>query len=256
MLILNKILPALFLPLGLVIVLLLYAVIRGKRWPVVVALIIFYLSSIPFIGDRWLGSLESRYPAVAPDQVETADAIVVLGGIFGPPSTEGTLPNVGDTVERLEGGIILSQLGKAPWLVFTGGRLPWEKRTSLEGESSKIEAIRRGVPATKIIVTREVGNTADEAQAVADLMRERNWHRIILVTTAWHMPRAVLLFKRAGVDCVIFPVDFRCDPSRTTGLLDFIPSAGALNSTETALREYYGYGFYSLTTRLGFKKPD
>lgn len=254
MLLLNKILPSLFLPLGLVIVLLVYAIFRTKRWPVVIALLILYGASIPVVGDRFLNSLESRYPVVAPGQVETADAIVVLGGIFGPPAPEGMLSNLSESGERLEGGIVLSQLGKAPWLVFTGGRLPWEKRTTLEGESSKAEAVLRGVPAKKIMVTREVGNTADEARAVADLIREHDWHRVILVTTAWHMPRAVLLFKRAGVDCVIFPVDFRTDPARAVTLLDFIPKAEALHNTETALREYYGYWFYWLTSRLGFKK--
>src|SRR3954447_24088278 len=101
MLLFNKILPAFFLPLGLVIILLLYALVRVKRWPVLVALVILYLASIPFIGDRLVGSLESRYPPVAINQVEAADAIVVLGGIFGPPATEGMLANVGETGERL-----------------------------------------------------------------------------------------------------------------------------------------------------------
>lgn len=254
MFLLNKILPVLFLPLGVVIILLLYAIIRVKRWPVFVALVILYLAGIPFVGDRLIGSLESRFPAVPPSQVEAADAIVVLGGIFGPPVTEGILPNVTETGERLEAGIVLAQLNKAPWLIFTGGRLPWENRPRLEGDDSKAQAIVRGVSPEKIIVTREVANTADEARAVADLMREHDWHRIILVTTAWHMPRAVLLFKRSGVDCIIFPVDFRSSTARTSGLLDFIPNAGALTNTETALREYYGYWFYAVTGKLGFKK--
>lgn len=254
MLLLNKILPVLLLPLGVVILLLFYAIIRAKRWPVFVALVILYLASIPAIGDRLVGSLESRYPAVAINQVEAADAIVVLGGIFGPPVAEGMLPNVSESGERLEAGIVLSQLGKAPWLVFTGGRLPWENRPRLEGEDSKAQAIVRGVPPNKILVTREVANTADEARAVADLMRERNWHRVILVTTAWHMPRAALLFKRAGVDCVIFPVDFRTEPGRQISFLGFVPKVEAMHHSETALREYYGYWFYLVAGRLGFKK--
>lgn len=256
MLLLNKVLPMFFLPLGVVILLLVYAIIRAKRWPVVAALLILYLASIPAVSDRCMGSLESRYPAVAPAQVESADAIVVLGGIWGPPTEDGKLPNWGDAVERLEAGIVLAQLGRAPWLVFTGGHLPWEKRATLEGEKSREQAIARGVPPEKIIVTREVGNTSDEARAVADLMREHHWRRVILVTTAWHMPRAALLFQRARVECVFFPVDFRCDASRSMNLLDFVPSAGALEGTETALREHYGYWFFSLTTRLDFKKTD
>jgi uncharacterized SAM-binding protein YcdF (DUF218 family) len=229
--------------------LLIYAFMKAKRWPLGLAMLILYFASIPFVGDRLIGWLESRYPAVAITQVEPADAIVVLGGIFGPPVAEGTLPNFGESVERFEAGIVLTQTGKAPWLVFTGGRLPWENRTRLEGEDSKIQAVRRGIPPGQILVTHEVGNTADEAQAVAELMHERQWRRIILVTTGWHMPRAARLFKRAGVDCIIFPVDFRRDVHSPTVLLDFVPTADALHNTETALRECYGYVFYALTLR-------
>jgi uncharacterized SAM-binding protein YcdF (DUF218 family) len=216
---------------------------------VAVALLILYFASTPLVGDRLIGWLESRYPAVAVAKVETADAVVVLGGIFGPPVAEGMLPNFSETVERLEAGVVLMQANKARWLLFTGGRLPWEGRTKLEGEDSKAQAVLRGVPAGQILITREVGNTADEARAVADLMRERHWQRVILVTTGWHMPRAARLFKRAGIDCIIFPVDFRRDVRRPVTFLDFVPNAGALGNTETALRECYGSAFYAVTAR-------
>ena len=127
------------------------------------------------MGNRLAGWLESRYPAVAIDQVENADAIVPLGGIFGPATQEGFLPNIGEASERLEAGIVLWEKKKAPWLVFTGGRLPWSKQTEVEGAVSKRAAIARGVPGEQIIVTREVGNTIDEAFATRDLMRERGW---------------------------------------------------------------------------------
>jgi len=244
MLFLNKLLPVFVLPLGLVVLLLIFALWRKKRWPVVAAILLLYLSSIPFTGQRLIGWLESRYPAVAPMQVEPADAVVVLGGIFGPQAAPGLLPNFAESGERLEAGIVLAQAGKASCLVFTGGRIPWEGRVKVEGEDSRDQAISRGVPAEKIIITREVGNTADEARAVADLVRERHWRRIILVTSGWHMPRSARLFQRAGVDCIIFPVDFRRDRTRRVTLLDFLPKAEALNETETTLRELYGDLFY------------
>ena len=244
MLFLNKLLPVFVLPLGLMLLLLIFALWRKKRWPVVAAILLLYLSSIPFTGQRLIGWLESRYPAVAPMQVEPADAVVVLGGIFGPQAAPGLLPNFAESGERLEAGIVLAQAGKASWLVFTGGRIPWEGRVKVEGEDSRAQAISRGVPAEKILITREVGNTADEARAVADLVRERHWRRIILVTSGWHMPRSARLFQRAGVDCIIFPVDFRRDRTRRVTLLDFLPKAEALNETETTLRELYGDLFY------------
>lgn len=244
MLFLNKLLPVFVLPLGLVVLLLLLALWRKRRWPVVAALVVLYLGSIPFTGDRLIGWLESGYPAVPVAETGRADAIVVLGGIFGPPVSAGLVPNLAESGERLDAGIMLTQAGKAPWLVFTGGRIPWEGRQRTEGEDSRAQAIRHGVPAEQIVITREVGNTADEARAVADLMKARGWRRIILVTTGWHMRRSAHVFQRAGVDCVIFPVDFRRDRARSLTLLDFVPKADALANTETTLREVYGNVFY------------
>jgi len=244
MLFFNKFLPVFVLPLGLVALLLLFALWRKKRWPVGAALGLLYASSIPFTGDRLIGWMESRYPAVAVAAVEPADAVVTLGGIFGPPAAPGQVRNLSETAERLEAAIQLWQARKAAWLVFTGGRIPWENRVKLEGDEARDEAVRRGVPAEKILVTREIDNTAGEAGAVADLMKERGWKKIILVTTGWHMPRAAYLFRQAGVDCVIFPVDFRRDRQRKLTPVDFLPKADALLNTETALREVYGNLFY------------
>ena len=64
--------------------------------------------------------------------------------------------------------------------------------------------------------------------------------------TRWYLFRVLRDFRRAGVDCIIFPVDFRRDRARPLTPLDFLPSADALAETETALRECYGNLFYRL----------
>ena len=243
---LNKLLPIFVLPIGFAFLLLLGALLWRKIWPAVLAVAVLYVASMPIVGNNLLGWLETRHPAVAIAQVEKADAIVVLGGIFGPQVKAGYLANLAESSERLEAGIVLHQTGAAPWLVFTGGRIPWEGRDKVEGEDSRDAALARGVPEEAIVVTREIGNTSDEARAIRDLMRERGWKRIILVTTAWHMPRSAWLFRKAGVDCVIFPVDFRHDPLRKITPLEFLPSAYALANTETTLRELYGNLFYRI----------
>jgi uncharacterized SAM-binding protein YcdF (DUF218 family) len=247
MLFLHKLLPIFVLPLGWVAILLAIALIRKKRWPVIVALAVLYVASLPYVGDRLTGALESGYPQVPLDQVEKADAIVPLSGILGPPAAhgcQGCLPNLGDANERLEAGIELWQLKKASYLIFTGGRIPWENQSEVEGAALRRIAVARGVPADKILVTGEVGHTDDEAHAVAAMIRERGWSKIILVTTAWHMPRAARLFRKAGVDIVPFPVDYRFDPQSPLTILDFLPSAHGLANTELALREIYGHLFY------------
>ncbi len=246
MLYLNKLLPVFVLPLGVVALLLLFALWQRKRWPIVAALAILYAASTPFVGNRLIGWLESRYPAVPVAQVETADAVVVLGGILGPKTEPGLTVNWSESVERFEAGVALIQAGKARWLVFTGARLPWEGRETSEGDDLRQLAIGRGITADKILVTAEVSNTADEARAVAEMMHRQGWHRVVLVTTGWHMPRAAYQLKRAGVDCIIFPVDFRSDRRHGISVIDFVPKADAWQETETALRELYGNLFYRL----------
>ena len=249
MLFLNKLLPVFVLPLGLVLLLLLFAFWSKKRWPVLGAILLLYICSTPIVGNHLIGWLETRYPARSVAQIESADAVVVLGGILGPKVAEGFPPNWLETVERFEAGVALVQAGKAGHLVFTGARIKWEGGETTEGEELRLLALARGVSPEKIIVTRDIDNTATEAVAVAELMKQHGWRRIILVTTGWHMPRAAHLFRKAGVDCLIFPVDFRSDRGRAVTMIDFVPKAEAWQLTETALRECYGIVFYTITGR-------
>ena len=246
MLVLNKVLPIFALPLGVVFLLLSVALLRRRFWPAVIAIGVLYISSTGVVGSCLLGYLEAQYAAVPIAKVGKADAIVVLGGISGPPSRPGYLENTSEAHERIDAGVVLLKTGAAPWLVFTGARLPWDTYSRIEGEDSRDAALARDIPAAKILITREVGNTADEAQAVAELVRSRNWKRIILVTTSSHMPRAAWLFRRAGVECTVFPVDFRVNPEQPYTFFDFLPNGGALSDTETALREIYGNLFYRI----------
>jgi uncharacterized SAM-binding protein YcdF (DUF218 family) len=204
---------------------------------------------MPVVGELLVRGLESRYPALALDQVGKVDAIVPLSGILGPPVAAGYLANVGDGAERLEAGIQLWQRKKADWLVFTGGRWPWSVHPEVEGAHLKRMAEARGVPADKILVTHEVANTVDESKAIAQMMHERGWSTIILITSAWHMPRSARLFRKAGVQLIPFPVDFHVDTAESHTLLDFLPNAGGLEATSWALREWYGMAFYALTGR-------
>ena len=246
MLFFNKLLPLLVLPIGLVALLLVFALWRKRRWPLVVALMVLYLSSIPVVGNRLIGWLESRWPAVPVATVAPADAVVVLGGILGPRTEPGFVPNFLETSERFEAGVALLQAGKAGRLIFTGARMSWRDRATTEGDELKRLAVARGVAPDQILVTGEVGNTADEAAAVAALMRTQGWHHVILVTTGWHMPRSAWLFKKAGVAFTAFPVDFRFDRARAVTAIDFVPKAEAWQMTETTLREIYGSLFYRL----------
>ena len=250
MLFFNKLLPIFFLPLGWVILLLGFALVRRKWWPVVVAVLLLLAASLPATGNCLVGWLESFYPALKIAEAGPADAVVVLGGILGPKAAPGYVTNWSDSSERYDGGVALLRAGRAHVLVFTGARMPWDKKTvSLEGDDLRAIAIAQGMPAEKILVTREISNTREEARAVAEMVKAHGWKKVIVVTTAWHMPRAARVFRNAGVDFIPFPVDFRSDKIRELAAVDFLPKAEALQMTETALRECYGIAFYTVTGR-------
>jgi uncharacterized SAM-binding protein YcdF (DUF218 family) len=103
--------------------------------------------------------------------------------------------------------------------------------------------VERGVPAGRITVLGKVGNTADEARELAKFAAVNGVKRVLLVTSAWHMPRAMRQFRKAGVEVIAFPVDYRYEPDRALPYMDFLPGADGLKLTELALRETYGLAF-------------
>ncbi len=113
-----------------------------------------------------------------------------------------------------------------------------------EGEFLAAQAMVDGIAENRIQLTETVENTAAEAKAVKQMMTSED-ARIILVTSAFHMPRAKRLFSAAGVEVIPYPVDFRANDRRTT-ILDFLPSANALGGTSHTIREMIGHGWYAL----------
>ncbi len=246
MLFLHKVLPVFVLPTGLSCLLLVLALLCEKRRRLLVtsALALLYIASLPVVAEALIGRLEDRYPPQTIADCAPADAVIVLGGILGRNHPGVDFPSWGEAVDRFTTGVALVRAGKAGHIVFSRASFPWEKPLVTEGDILREQAIAVGVPAEKIILTPLVGDTADEARSAAAMCRAYGWKHVLLVTSAWHMPRAAWLFTRAGVNFTPFPVDFQRDPLRPLTLIDFLPHPDALAKTEQALREFYGRIYY------------
>ena len=249
MLFLNKLLPVFVLPIGVIIVVLLLLAWKKWRWLAVVAAVTLYLTSIPAVGGRLLSRLESMHPRLKVEEAPEVDAVLVLGGTMGSPAPAGYLSNWSDAVDRYEAGVALLQAGKAAKLLFTGAPQSTDDRVESEGAAMRRHAIARGVPAEKVQVLGKVGNTADEARELAQFAQANGLKRVLLVTSAWHMPRAMRQFRKAGVEVLAFPVDYRFEPQRALPYMDYLPGTDGLKLTEMALRETYGIAFYALAGR-------
>jgi len=105
-------------------------------------------------------------------------------------------------------------------------------------------AERMGVPSGSISISAEAHNTEQEALAVKQLFKQTE-PRILLVTSAFHMPRAERLFERQGFRVEAFPVDFKVR-DKTLTPMDFLPSPQALQMTDVLVREYLGRLYYQL----------
>ena len=209
------------------------------------------------------------------EEVQNADAIVVLSGMLQ-DRKDAPWGEWSEAVDRFEGGIELIKANKAPILIFTGGHVPWLPDARPEGEVLCERAVKLGVPKEKILVTGKVGNTEAEAEAVRNLIRNSKIGirkqltansqqptksvgsgqlavggkpSIILVTSAFHMPRAKMLFERQGFEVEPFPVDFRVSDRQRTTILSFLPKAEYLEDSETAMREGMGILYYSVIKR-------
>ncbi|MDP4608998.1 MAG: YdcF family protein [Burkholderiaceae bacterium] len=251
MIYLHKLLPLLLMPLFIACALLVYAWISRRRAPIAMALVLVWVSSNQWVANQLMRYAE-QYQVRAPATIQTvgtANAIVVLSGMLRDvaASDGNVVSEWGDAADRLDAGIALWHSGVAPRLMLTGGKLPWTLAKHTEGDTLRDLAIARGVTAEHIAVSADVENTAQEAHAIKDMLQDQD--RVVLVTSAFHMPRAVALFEQAGIAVTPYPVDFRVT-ERATNPYDFVPSARAAQDFELAWRELMARAFYALRSAI------
>ena len=248
MIYLNKILPLIFSPLIMIIVLIIFGLVTNSKKISLIGVFILIICSLPVVSDRLVAYLESDYQLSKPSNIEPADSIVVLSGMIRTiNSKDGLDYEFGEASDRIFAGINLFKVKKAPKLILTRGKLPWSVGIP-EGEYLKEIAINNGISENNILLTENVENTDQEAKAIKKLLSEDK-QKVLLVTSAFHMPRAQKVFEAAGINVITFPVDFQNVFLKLT-LMSFIPSAKSLFDTSFFVREMIGRTYYNLKYKL------
>ena len=243
MIYLNKLLPIFASPLGLISFLIILGIFTKRMLYIVTALLLLWVTSIPIVSNSLLGLLEQNYQVQTLDNVEDHDTVVVLSGMVRTIQNNGEVYyEFGEAVDRILAGISLIKDGKADRMILTRGQLPWSLGVP-EGEFLSNFATMNGVEADKITLTRVVQNTDDEAKAIAELITSNE--KLILVTSAFHMPRATKVFANQNILVTEFPVDFLSGASKLD-ILDFLPNASAFKDSSLFIREMIGRAYYSL----------
>ncbi len=254
-LILAKAVAQLVLPPGGLIVtgaLGLWLAVRGRRrlgHALVFASLVFaWLLATEPVKDALLASLEDRYPPLAyppPPSVRNA-AIVVLGGGIEEhsPAFAGE-----DRLSRPALKRVLYAWELAHWLkgpVIVSGGVIGPSTSRPEGEIAKRLLVRLGLPPERVIAEVRARNTWENARFVQKILREQKIARFVLVTTAWHMPRAMQVFRRLGMHPIPAPCDYRRDFGEPYDLRSFLPRWTWFADSADALHEWLGMLWYAL----------
>lgn len=244
MIYLHKFLPLIASPLFLIITIILIGTFLKSKKIILSGLFILIFCSLPIISNKLTSYLEKDYYLKNISNIDKADAIVVLSGMVKTIKTRNNLSyEFNESVDRIFSGIDLFKENKAPLLILTKGKLPWSIGIS-EGEYLKKFSIKFGVPEKNILLTENVQNTDQEAKSVKKLLNTNNAN-IILVTSAFHMPRAKKIFESANINVTPFAVDFR-NSARKITFIDFIPTVGSLGGTSKFVRVMIGRLYYNL----------
>jgi uncharacterized SAM-binding protein YcdF (DUF218 family) len=244
MLALSKLIGMLCMPTGLLWLGLLLAMFWAfrRRVPGLGAFLAFLflaftLAGNPQVGALLMDHLESTIPSL-PEKAAPFDAVFVLGG--GSQLDDQGRPILGGSGDRIIEAARLWHAGKVRCLVASGTSDDARTgRRNLGAETREIwESL--GVPRAAI---REIEEpcfiTRDEIQAYRRLMVQEGWHRVGLLSSAWHLPRAMALAKRAGLEVLPIPSDERGRVSRFQ-LWHLVPQEEGFQKTQLACWEMLG----------------
>jgi uncharacterized SAM-binding protein YcdF (DUF218 family) len=257
---LSKLFPLLLVyPLGVASFLLVLALVmiwRKSRWsavPIGLSLAVIWLSGNVWVVNGMLQSLEWRH--IPAGELPKAEAIVLLGGATRSMAYPRVNPDLNEHGDRVTYTAQLYKKGKAPIIIISGGRSEWMGSGIPEASDiSKMFQKDYDIPATAIIEELISLNTYENAVNVQKIMKERNLKKVLLVTSAFHMPRSVRIFRKLNIDIIPAPSDYLIsqneidEPFRTPEafILGIIPNTEKLDKFTLALKEYVGTWTYIL----------
>jgi uncharacterized SAM-binding protein YcdF (DUF218 family) len=252
----SKILVLLTQPLAWVAMLLAAGVACNTPYPAaarrlqVVALAILLLVGWQPLPEAMLRHLEAQYPEV-PESANLSGfaGLIVLGGATasGRVSQAHMHPQVGDSAERLSATVAVLQRYPHLRMVYTGGEGDLLGAGPSEADRARMFFEELGAKGPLMQYEAASRNTYENAVFTALVPGVDKTQRWLLVTSAWHMPRSMATFQKAGWNVLAYPVDYRTGD--TTHWADYSMRSGA-DKWQLALNEMVGLVAYRITGRL------
>ena len=251
----GKLVWALLQPGNLLLLCLLagvFMLLRGRRRGellVVLSAIGLLLLAVAPIGPAMMLVLEQRFPR-PPKLPDRIDGILVLGGAVDPRISLSYGETVfNGSIARVLAGVALARHHPDAKLALVGGEGEFFPVGFAEARATQGFVLDEGIAATRIIIEERSRSTRENALFAKDLIQPAPGQNWILVTSAFHMPRAVASFRAVNWPVVPYPVDFKVDPR--TGLRANFSLLDGLSTSTVAGKEWAGLVGYRL---LGWTK--
>ena len=246
---LSKLLDVFISPVAWVLVLLV-ASAASKRRDVARGLaglagVVLYVFSTGFVASRMAQALESTAQKTMRDDV-TYDVVIVLGGLVDDQVTAvWGEPAYNDNVERLLVSYDLLRTGRARTAILSSGVGHLGTAGVPESDTLVEQLVRWGIANDRLIAERSSRNTHENAVESKRIVDERGAKNVLMVTSAFHMPRAAGCFRKVGLAVDTLPVDRRTANPHFTPL-ELIPRAGNLQESAHVIHEWVGRVVYRL----------
>ena len=218
----------------------------GKRLIIASTVLIFIISSLP-VYEILLLPLENRFPIPEP-LPEKVDGIIVLGGAEIPKVTQlrGQV-SLTDSVERLTSFVSLARKYPVGKLVYSGGQGWIMTQEYKSATTARLFFEQMGLDTSRIIFDSQSRNTQENVENALQLAQPKKGEQWVLITSAWHMPRSVGIFRKLNWQVIPYPVDFK-----TTGKWEMdikLPRFSTIGSVSNAIYEWIGLFYYWLMGR-------
>ncbi len=255
---LSKVLPQFVLPVGLTAILLFLTLFLIKKkpktafWLVLISLLVVSTAGNAYFSAFLTRSLEWRY--MPPTGEVKADAIVLLGGGTEAPDTPRQMVEINSAGDRVLYAAQLYKAGAAPLIILSGGNMSYSQaRSTTPAQEMQAMLVGLGVPQEALVLQSQSQNTAEDAYFTSAILAEKQIRTVILVTSAAHMERALMMFASPEISIIPAPTDYNVTQRSWENLMRWdwktilthvMPDGGNIARTNLILHEYLGIFFY------------
>ena len=205
------------------------------------------------VGAFLLAPLENRFPEVTQLPTDVTGIIVLGGAVETDLSAARGMPSLNGAAERMTSFVTLARHYPTARLAFTGGNGELIHSPMTEATVARDLFTQLGLDPDRIVFESRSRTTYENAVLLKALLHPEPDQRWLLITSAWHMPRAVGLFRHAGWTVLPYPVGYKTAPGLMTEIRGSLPDR--LSMVDLATHEWIGLAAYWLAGRTSALFP-